>query len=126
MSLSERLLAESSLTARQFASLTSYVRVASGEIRLRDAALIASSGRIRGNPQKTLTLGSYYRTLTQAKTNVRRSLVTVLVGIQLGVVRPEELRRLFELVGAGARELSEEEQKRFVRILQALLNRMIL
>jgi len=102
------------------------MRVALGEIRLRDAASIASSGRIRGDPQKALTLGSYYRTLTQAKTNVRRSLVTVLVGIQLGVVRPEELRRLFELVGAEARELSEEEQERFVRILQALLDRMIL
>jgi len=124
--LFERLLAESSLTARQFASLTSYVRVASGEIRLRDAASIASSGRIRGDPQKTLTLGSYYRTLGQAKTNVRKSLVTVLVSLQLGVVRPEELRRLFELVGVGARELSEEEQERFVRILQALLDRMIL
>ena len=126
MSLSERLLAESSLTTRQFASLTSYVRVTSGEIRLRDAALIASSGRIKGDPQKTLTLGSYYRTLAQAKTNVRKSLVTILVSLQLGVVRPEELRRLFELVGAGARELSEEEQERFVRILQALLDRMIL
>jgi len=126
MSLSERLLAESSLTTRQFVSLTSYVRVASGEIRLRDAALIASSGRIKGDPQKTLTLGSYYRTLAQAKTNVRKSLVTILVSLQLGVVRPEELRRLFELVGAGARELSEEEQERFVRILQALLDRMIL
>jgi len=73
-----------------------------------------------------LTLGSYYRTLTQAKTNVRKSLVTILIGIQLGVVRPEELRRLFELVGTGVRELSGEEQERFVGILQALLDRIVL
>ena len=126
MSLPERLLTESSLTTRQLASLTSYIRVASGEIGLRDAASIASSGRIRGDPQKMLTLGSYYRTLTQAKTNVRKSLVTILIGIQLGVVRPEELRRLFELVGTGVRELSGEEQERFVGILQALLDRIVL
>jgi len=126
MSLPERLLTESSLTTRQFASLMSYMRVVSGEIRLRDAASIASSGRIRGDPQKMLTVGSYYRTLTQAKTNVRKSLVTILISIQLGVVRPEELRRLFDLVGAGIRELPEEEQERLVRILQALVDHIVL
>jgi len=73
-----------------------------------------------------LTVGSYYRTLTQAKTNVRKSLVTILISIQLGVVRPEELRRLFDLVGAGIRELPEEEQERLVRILQALVDHIVL
>lgn len=126
MGLPERLVGESSLTARQFETLTSYRRVASGEIRFRDAASVVSSGRTKGDSQKPLTIGSYYRTLTQARTNVRKSLVTILIGMWLGVVRVEEVRRLFELVGTEARELSGEEQERFIRVLQALLDRIVL
>jgi hypothetical protein len=125
MSLPERLVKESSLTSRQLESLVSYMRVASGEIRFRDAASIASSGRTDGK-EKPLTIGSYYRTLTQARTNIRESLVTVLIGMQLGVVKVEEVRKLFELVGVGARELSEYDQDRFIQVLGALLDRIIL
>jgi hypothetical protein len=125
MSLPERLVKESSLTSRQLESLIGYMRVASGEIRFRDAASIASSGRTKGE-EKPLTIGSYYRTLTQARTNIRESLVTVLIGMQLGVVKVEEVRKLFELVGAGARELSEYDQDRFVQVLGVLLDRIIL
>jgi hypothetical protein len=125
MSLPERLVRESSLTSRQLESLVSYMRVASGEIRFRDAASIASPGRTKG-VQKPLTIGSYYRTLTQARTNIRESLITVLIGMQLGVVKVEEVRKLFELIGTGARELSEYDQERFTQVLGALLDRIIL
>ena len=125
MSLPERLVKDSSLTSRQLESLVSYMRVASGEIRFRDAASIASSGRTKG-VEKPLTIGSYYRTLTQARTNIRESLVTVLIGMQLGVVKAEEVRKLFELIGTGARELSEYDQDRLIQVLGALLDRIIL
>jgi hypothetical protein len=116
---------ESSLTSRQLESLVSYMRVASGEIRFRDAASIASQGRTKGE-EKPLTIGSYYRTLTQARTNIRESLVTVLIGMQLGIVKVEEVRKLFELAGVGAKELTEYDQDRFIRVLVALLDRIIL
>ena len=126
MSFLGRLVEQSSLTPRQLESMTSYLRVASGEIKLREAASIASHGRRRGKPDKALTVGSYYRTVSQARTNVRESLVTVVIAIWLGLIKVEDVRRLFELVGAGARELSEEEQERFMQLLQALLDRMVL
>jgi len=126
MSLPGLLAEESSLTSRQVESLISYRRVVSHEIKFREAASIVSPGRTKGDAEKDLTVGSYYRTLTQAKTNVKQSLVTVLIGMQLGVVRVEELRRLFELVGAGTKELSSDEQERFVQVLHALLDRIVL
>jgi hypothetical protein len=103
----------------------SYRRVALGEIKFRDAASITSSGRTKGDAQKPVTIGSYYRTLTQARMNVKESLVTVMVGMWLGVVKVDEVRRLFELVATGSGELSEEGQERFVQILEALLNRIV-
>lgn len=126
MSFLERFVERSSLTPRQLESLTSYLRVASGEIKLKQAASVASHGRRKGRPEKPLTIGSYYRTVSQARSNVRGSLVTLVIAIWLGLIKVEDVRRLFELVGAGARELSEEEQERFMQLLQALLDRMVL
>ena len=125
MSITERLVAGSSLTARQLDVLTTYLRVVSGEIKMKEAASLSSQGRTRGKRDKPLTTGSYSRTVRQARTNVRRSLLTVVLGLWLGVVRVEDVRRLFEVVGGGARELSDEETTRFLQLLEALLHRMV-
>ena len=125
MNITERLVAGSSLTARQLDILTTYLRVVSGEIKMKEAASLSSQGRTRGKRDKPLTTGSYSRTVRQARTNVRRSLLTVVLGLWLGVVRVEDVRRLFELVGGGARELSDEEATRFLQLLEALLHRMV-
>jgi len=125
MSFLERLVERSSLTSRQLESLSSYVRVASGEIGLREAASLASHGRRKGRADTPVSVGSYYRTVAQARTNVKQSLVTVVVALRLGVIKAEDVRRFFELVSGGARELSEEEANRFLQLLEALLRRMI-
>ena len=125
MSFVQKLGDRSSLTHRQLEALTGYLRVASGEIKLKEAARIASRGRKRGNAEKPLTIGSYYRTVTQARTNVEESLVTVLVAIWIGLIRLDDVRRLFELVAGGARDLSDDESDRFIQLLEALLERIV-
>jgi len=92
---------------------------------LKDAASLASQGRTRGRQGRPLTIGSYYRTVRQARKNVRESLVTVVVALWLGVIRVEDVRRLFELVDGGTRDLSDEEAQRFTLLLDALLQRII-
>jgi hypothetical protein len=125
MGFPEQLVDQSSLTPRQFESLSSYLRVASGEIKLREAASVTSQGRIRGRRDKPVSVGSYYRTVSQARTNLRKSVVTIVVALWLGAVRVEDVRRLFELVGSGARELPEDEAKRFLQLLDALLRHIV-
>jgi hypothetical protein len=125
MSFLERLGERSSLTSRQLESLSSYLRVASGEIRLREAASLVSQGRSKGQPDRPVSIGSYYRTVSQARSNVKQSLVTVVIAIRLGAIKVEDVRRFLELVSGGARELSEEEADRFLQLLEALLRRMV-
>ncbi len=125
MSVPERLVDDSSITRRQLEALTSYIHVASGEIKLKEAASLASQGRRKGKTEKPLTIGSYYRTVSQARANVRESLVTVVIALWLGMIKVEDVRRLFELVGGGARELSEEESERFLQLLDVLLRRIV-
>jgi len=125
MSFLERLVDQSSITHRQLESLTSYMRVSTGEIKLKDAASLASQGRTRGRMERPLTIGSYYRTVRQGRKNVRESLVTVVIALWLGLARVEDVRRLFELVGGGTHELSDEEAERFTQLLDALLRRIV-
>jgi len=113
------------MTRRQLESLTSFVRVSAGEIKLKEAASLASPGRTKGKRETPLTIGSYYRTVHQARRNVRESLVTIVIALWLGVIRIDDLRRLFELVGGGTRDLSSEEAERFAQVLDALLSRII-
>ncbi len=125
MSVLDRLVNQSSVTPRQLEALLSYLRVATGEIKLKDAASLASQGRRKGKPEKPLTVGSYYRTVSQARANVRQALVTVVIALWLGMIKVEDVRRLFELVGAGTRELSDDEAERFLQLLEALLRRIV-
>jgi len=125
MSFLESLVDQSSMTRRQFESLTSYMRVSTGEIKLKDAALLATEGRTKGKRDEPLTVGSYCRTVRQARKNIRESLVTAVIALWLGEIRLEDVRRLFELVGGGTRELSDEDAERFVQLLDALLGRIV-
>ena len=124
MSFVEKLGKQSSLTARQLEALANYTRVAGGELKLKEAASLMSEGRTRGAPHP-LSVGSYYRTLAQARTNVKESLVTAVVALWLGAVKIEGVRRLFELVGSGARDLSDEEAERFLGVLDEVLRRIV-
>ena len=117
MSLPETLIKQSSLTQRQLETLQSYLRVVLGETSYREAAA--------GGPAKKVTIGSYYRTLQQAKGNIRESIVTLLVAIWLGLVRQEDVRRLLDVTNRDIADLPGEEKERLVAVLGALLDRII-
>ena len=117
---------ESTLTRRQLEALQTYIRVAMGEMRYREAALTMSQGRKSPESAKPLTIGSYFRTVQQAKQNIRKSVVTILIGLWLGVVKPEEVRRLLDVAGTSVRELSDEDRDRFVGVLRVLLQKLVM
>lgn len=113
----EKLVEWSTLTPRQLEALQSYLRVALGEMRYREAANSGAS--------KSVTVGSYFRTVQQARENVRKSVATLLIGLWLGVVKVEDVRRLLDVVGGGLKELSSEETDRIVGVLRALIDKMV-
>ena len=118
MNVPRMLIGQSSLTEKQLESLSSYVRVVTGEIRLREAAALRS--------EKPVTVGSYYRTVQQGRNRIRESVVTVLVAVAMGLVRLEDVQRLFELMGGGNPEVVEDDRERFTAVLQALLDKIVM
>lgn len=125
MSLAKRISERSSLTDAQLESLSLYQRVRAGEISLKAAASsrVARVGSKRGQP---VSVGAYYRTVDQAKENLRASILTVVTGLWMGYVKVEDVRRLFELVGRGSVELSEDEADQFLGVLNALVDKIIM
>lgn len=121
MSLAKRISERSTLTDAQLESLALYQRVRAGEISLKEAAG-SRVGRKTGSP---VTVGAYYRTVDQAKENLRASILTVVTGLWMGYVRVEDVRRLFELVGRGSVELSEDEADQFLGVLNALVDKIV-
>lgn len=117
MSLPKALIEQSNLTVKQLESLMSYMRVASGEIRYREAAALRS--------ERPVTIGSYYRTVQQGREQVRESIVSVLIAIAIGLVKTDDVRKLFELVSKGS-DVAEEDRERFSMILQTLLDRIVM
>ena len=109
----------SSLTTAQIESLVTYMRYKSGKSTLREAA----SAR-KPHP---VTVGSYYRTVNQGRGKVKSSLATTIIAIQLGLVRLEDLKRLFDLIATNAQsqDLQEGEKDRVRMIVQVLLNRIV-
>ena len=117
---------ESAMTARQLEALQGYIRVSMGEMRYREAASVMSQGRKMKEQGKSLTIGSYFRTVQQARENIRKSVVTLLIALWLGVVKPEDVRRLLDVAGATAVDLPDEERDRFAEVLHALLQKIVM
>lgn len=94
-------------------------------MKYKEAASAVSRGRKKGRPGE-ITVGSYFRTVQQARENMRKSIVTLLIGLWLGVVKPEDMRRLLDTAGVVGRELSDPERDRFAEVLRALLQKIVM
>jgi len=117
LNLSNIIVEKSSLTEKEIESLISYMRIVTGEIHYKEAAAMRTG--------KPVTIGSYYRTIQQGRTKVRKAMVTLLLSITIGLVKTQDAERLIELVGKGS-EIAREDEERFVTILLALLDRIVM
>ncbi len=118
MGVPEKLVIRSTITEKQLESLQSYIKVIRGELRLREAAAQRTD--------REVTIGSYYRTVQQARAKIKGSMASVLIGLWLGLVKVDEVRRLFDLVSRGAGGLSEEDEERFVQVIDALIDKLVM
>jgi len=122
MSVAERLAADSTLTRVQIETLELQKRVLAGEIKPGQAA----AQRVGKKSKGPFTASSYHRVLDQARNNIRASILTVLVAMQLGYVKYDDLARLLQVVGTGSAEVAGEDADRLIAVLNALLDRLVM
>ena len=117
MTLADMLAPRSSLTRKQADYLVSYVRVLSHEIRLREAAWAVEGGPV--------TVGSYYRTISQGRKNIRESVATIAIALTLGLVEFADLNRLMQLVASGPTDFSALDEQHLGEVLIAILDKLV-
>ncbi len=72
-----------------------------------------------------MKVGTYHRVLDQALRNLQSAVWTVIVGLNLGLVRGEELKRLIELLPSNL-EPDEAHQEELLSVIQAIVRRVVI
>ena len=114
----ERIVEDSTLTSKQVEALTIYKRVLSGEFTLKQAAATIERGPV--------TVGSLYRVIGQGRHKMRASIATVVISLIMGYVKPQDLRRLVDLVSQGTTALGEEGLDQAVPLISALIEKIVM
>ena len=115
----DRFLAErSGLTSTQIETIELQKMVEKNEI----SASMAPSMRRPGG----VTPGAYYRVLFQAKSNVEEAIFTLLLSDRLGLLQPDDFKRLLELVSKTPDTLNEAEAGEVIVLVDALVRRIVM
>ena len=107
----------SAMTETQIESLQLYRRVLRGEISSKEAANLRTPHPVK--------LGTYHRVLHQALRNLQSAIWTVIVGLNLGLVRAEELKRLIEVLPENL-EPDEAHQEELLDVIRAIVRRVVI
>jgi hypothetical protein len=108
----------SSLTKIQLDTLKIHRAVRKGEINM-DIAL--KSRRHSG-----ISRGTHYRILAQGRKNITKSLLTVAVAVQMGVLKPEDVQKLISTVSMIPVDIDEEKLPEVMALVKALADRIVM
>src|SRR2546425_5300271 len=101
----------SALTEAQIESLQLRRRVIRGEISSKEAANLRTPHPVK--------LGTYHRVLHQALRKLQSAIWTVIVGLNVGLVRAEELKRLIEVLPENL-EPDDAHQEELLDVIRAI------
>jgi hypothetical protein len=72
-----------------------------------------------------VSTGAFYRVVKQGKENEKSAVVTVTAGIWLGYLKPEDLRRLFNLLSNSPSPFEKERSEELLQVLEALVEKIV-
>ena len=73
-----------------------------------------------------ISRGTYYRILAQAKRNLRESLFTVAIGVQMGLLKTEEVQKLIATVSMIPADVDREKLPEVIALVTALAERIVM
>ena len=108
----------SSLTKVQADTLKLYLAVSQNVISLESAL---KSRKISG-----ISKGTHYRIVSQARKNLERSLFTVAVGVQMGLLKPMDLQKFFTSVALVPTEVDPDDLPEVMSLVRALVTKLVM
>jgi hypothetical protein len=73
-----------------------------------------------------VTPGAFNRVLLQGKSNVESAIYTLLLSERVGLLRPEDFRRLLELISKTPGSLDEIESAEVISLVDALVRKIVM
>ena len=108
----------SSLTKVQLETLKLYLAIAKNEISLQEA--------LRSRKFSGVSKGTHYRIISQARGNLERSLFTIVVGLQMGLVKPPDLQKFFASVSLVPTEVDPDKLSEVISLIQVLVSKLVM
>ncbi len=119
MSASHKVMADlSCLTEVQLDTIKLQKRIGRHEITLQEALVTRKKLQIRK--------GTHYRILGQAKKNIEKSLLTVAIAIQLGVLKADDVGKLMETVSRIPVDVDQTKLQEIMLVTSALVKRIVM
>lgn len=81
---------------------------------------------LRIRKDSSISKGTHYRILAQARRNVRKSVFTTAIAVQLGIIRPEELQKLVTLMSKVSKDADPATMEEVTVLVAALVNRIVM
>lgn len=117
-SVLDSIASRSSLTTAQLETLKIYRELKNHQITMEDA--------LQKRKNLPISKGTHYRILGQARNNIRRSLLTVVVAAQMGLIRPDELQRLVATVSLLPDSVESDRLEEILALVDALADRIVM
>jgi len=110
----------SQLTDAQVECLTLYRKIKSGQLTLKHAS--STRLTLRGQPT---TEGAFLGIVQQGRNNIKKAVATIVLGVWLGYIELEDLRRLSDMI--SKLERGNVDQFHLVSpVVNQLIDRMVL
>jgi hypothetical protein len=118
VALSEIMVDLSSLTRVQVETMKLHLAIHKSEISMQEAL---------GKRKKSkISRGTHYRILAQAKKNIRESLFTIAIAVQVGLLKPEDIQRLIASVVVIPVDLEPARLPEVLSLVRALADRIVM
>jgi len=114
----ETLTDLSSLTKIQAETLELHVAIRHSKINVSQA--------LQKRKNSGISRGTHYRILSQARKNIRESLFTVAVAVQLGLIKQEDVQKLISTVSAIPSDIPPERLVEVVALANVLADRIVM
>jgi len=116
-------------TPETISDLSSLTRVQVETLKIRRSLLKAEINmgtalKMRKNPG--ISRGTYYRILAQARKNLTESLFTVAVGVQMGLLKADDVQKLVATVSMIPAEVDQEKLPQVMALVTALADRIVM
>ena len=108
----------SSFTRVQIETLKTCLAVRGHEINMQQA--------LKSRKNNGISRGTYYRILAQAKRNVQRSLFTVAIAVQLGMLNPEDVQKLISAVSMIPSSVNPEKMPEILALVKTVADRIVM